>query len=261
MNTIYTAGYAGWTPDALRAAAWEVGAMLFDIRMNPTSTRAEWRKAALRQTFGSGYLHMPALGNRNYHGGPIALAAPERALSIAQAHLERTPIILLCACREWRSCHRRDAADYLARHLGASVEHLEPPVRVSPPGMLKALTVRQPWAWAIFAGKNIENRNWLTRYRGRLAIHAAKGMTRMEYESAARFCTMRGLVVPPRDALAFGAILGTVEVVDCVSLHPSPWFEGEYGLVLSHPQPFARPVPAVGALSLWEWDAHGWSEQ
>lgn len=40
---------------------------------------------------------------------------------------------------------------------------------------IPALTVRQPWAWAIARGhKPIENRTWSTTYRGPLAIHAAK---------------------------------------------------------------------------------------
>lgn len=39
---------------------------------------------------------------------------------------------------------------------------------------MKALTIRQPWAWAIFTqGKDIENRDWTTRLRGRVAIDAA----------------------------------------------------------------------------------------
>ena len=38
---------------------------------------------------------------------------------------------------------------------------------------MKALTIRQPWAWAIiFDGKDVENRSWNTSYRGDLAIHA-----------------------------------------------------------------------------------------
>jgi hypothetical protein len=40
---------------------------------------------------------------------------------------------------------------------------------------VKALTVRQPWAWAtIYAGKDVENRRWRTTYRGPLLIHAGK---------------------------------------------------------------------------------------
>jgi len=40
---------------------------------------------------------------------------------------------------------------------------------------MKALTVRQPWAWAIvFAGKDIENRTWKSKYcyGSTIAIHA-----------------------------------------------------------------------------------------
>ena len=40
---------------------------------------------------------------------------------------------------------------------------------------MKVLSVRQPWAWAIIhGGKDVENRNWDTKFRGRLAIHAGK---------------------------------------------------------------------------------------
>ena len=39
---------------------------------------------------------------------------------------------------------------------------------------MKALSVRQPWAWAIAAaGKDVENRTWRTDYRGLIAIHAS----------------------------------------------------------------------------------------
>lgn len=40
---------------------------------------------------------------------------------------------------------------------------------------MKALTVQQPWATAIFRGKDIENRTQLWTYRGPLAIHASGG--------------------------------------------------------------------------------------
>ncbi|GAA3417649.1 hypothetical protein [Streptosporangium vulgare] len=44
---------------------------------------------------------------------------------------------------------------------------------------IKALSIKQPWAWAIsrravtYAGKDVENRTWTTEYRGLLAIHAS----------------------------------------------------------------------------------------
>ena len=51
-----------------------------------------------------------------------------------------------------------------------------------------ALSIRQPWAWLIVHGwKDIENRTWRTRVRGRFLIHAAKGMTNREYLDAIEF--------------------------------------------------------------------------
>src|SRR4029077_7780438 len=49
-------------------------------------------------------------------------------------------------------------------------------------GTMKARTFRKPYAWAIIhGGKDIENRNWNTSYRGPLLIHAAKVLTRADY--------------------------------------------------------------------------------
>lgn len=50
---------------------------------------------------------------------------------------------------------------------------------------MKALSIRQPWAWAILhTGKSVENRDWYTEYRGRVLLHASKGCTRAEYGDA-----------------------------------------------------------------------------
>ena len=121
-----------------------------------------------------------------------------------------------------------------------------------------ALSVRQPWAWAIiYAGKDIENRSWQAvnhglRQRGRIAIHAAKGMTRDEYEDTDAFLTRLGHVCPAPQLLLRGGIIGSVEVVDVVSESDSPWFFGPRGLVLRDPRP-CNFVPAVGQLGYFEW--------
>lgn len=128
---------------------------------------------------------------------------------------------------------------------------------------MKALTIRQPWPWLILhGGKCIENRTWPTRYRGPLAIHAAASMTRAEWYAALMFIRERGIKppievgyeIPMRDELELGAIIGTVEVVDCVTASPSPWFTGPYGLVLRNPVALTRPIPAKGKLGLWNWE-------
>jgi hypothetical protein len=112
---------------------------------------------------------------------------------------------------------------------------------------MKAISIRQPWAWLIIhAGKNIENRTWRTDIRGRVLIHAAKGMTRIEYDDAfdvAAEIIGMGIKMPDFEKLERGGIVGAVEIVDCLSFHTSPWFFGKWGFVLKNPEPLPfRPM-------------------
>ena len=124
---------------------------------------------------------------------------------------------------------------------------------------MKALSVKQPWAWAIMsAGKDIENRDWSTSFRGTVAIHASKGMTRDEYDQVYFFVReQEGLwhaieSLPPFEKLDRGAILGTVNITGCVRSSASPWFMGDYGFVLSDPRLLAEPIPCKGQLGFWQ---------
>lgn len=129
------------------------------------------------------------------------------------------------------------------------------------PVPLKALSVRQPWAWAIlFAGKDIENRSWQAmnhglNVRGEIVIHASSGMTKREYEDAAAFMASIGVTCPPAIELWRGAVIGTVEVVDVVKESHSPWFFGPRGLVLRNPKPLV-PTPVKGCLGYFNWQDH-----
>lgn len=125
---------------------------------------------------------------------------------------------------------------------------------------MKAISIRQPWAWLILnAGKDIENRDWKTSYRGPILIHASKGMTRDEYQegvATARHArhvlgNVPGLEMPAFAALPRGGIVGQVEIVDCVSHSVSPWFFGTFGFVLRNPLtlPFRE---CKGALGIFE---------
>ncbi len=124
----------------------------------------------------------------------------------------------------------------------------------------RALSVRQPWAWAIlFAGKDVENRSWQAvnhglNVRGTIALHAAKGMTRAEYEGAKRFMADLDVECPDACDLWRGAVIGTIEVVDVVKEHTSPWFFGPRGLILENPRSCV-PVPVSGALGYFEWQS------
>lgn len=142
---------------------------------------------------------------------------------------------------------------------------------------MKVLSVKQPWALAIMhLGKDVENRTWPTGVRGRVAIHASAKLSVedwLEAECVLADLRNRGysmlrlpaarVVEGPRGGLRFlqepagivcGAILGTVEIADCVTQSASPWFFGPYGFVLRDPQPFEHPVLTRGRQGWWDWE-------
>lgn len=105
-----------------------------------------------------------------------------------------------------------------------------------------ALSIRQPWAWLILhAEKDVENRTWRTRFRGRFLIHAAKEMSRAEYNYARRFSDFvagHSVHLPAMSDLPRGGIVGEVEIVDCVRESGSLWHQdGCWGFVLKNPRP------------------------
>lgn len=121
-----------------------------------------------------------------------------------------------------------------------------------------ALSVRQPWAWAIiFAGKDIENRSAGAiragnMRPGRIAVHAATGMREAEYAWAVWRMAQDGVTVPAPADLPRGAIIGSVDVVEIVTASDSPWFGGASGLRLEGPEP-CDPIPCKGALGYFRW--------
>jgi len=125
-----------------------------------------------------------------------------------------------------------------------------------------ALSVKQPWAWAIIhAHKDIENRSAAAVRYGmkprRICIHASKGMTQDEYDCDGHFIEKTsGLTVPRPDKLVRGGIIGIVTVTEIVSAHESPWFFGPRGLVLAD-HLAVDPIPAVGQLGYFKWQESG----
>ena len=132
---------------------------------------------------------------------------------------------------------------------------------------MKALSIHQPWAWAILhAGKNVENRGWSTRYRGPLLIHASKTRSSYDREAQIDWEKVYGVALPPWDELMFGALVGVVELVDCLPVSQvtaSPWVEGPVCWVMSNPRAFTSPVPLRGAQGLFEVedDTIRWSDR
>jgi hypothetical protein len=155
---------------------------------------------------------------------------------------------------------------------------------------MKALSIRQPWAWAIVhAGKRIENRQRkdgampdICRHRGPLLLHASKGMARLECLEAFQDRQDMGVemdgIWPGAKALQRGGIVGRCRAVahlDCTGrfwFNPSSsieanltwrrgpsrgdseidmrWWAGGYALVLADVEPLPF-IECKGALGLW----------
>lgn len=120
---------------------------------------------------------------------------------------------------------------------------------------MKGLTIKQPWPYAIFhLDKNIENRDWDTNFRGRIAVHASKNVRKSEFDLSVH--AIGSMVdyeacVPPQEYLPHGMIVGLVDIVDCVDMSYSPWFVGDFGFVLENAVELPRPIAATGALGFW----------
>lgn len=103
--------------------------------------------------------------------------------------------------------------------------------------------------------KDVENRDWVTKFRGPLLIHAGLKFDREGLESVREDFPKFALPGDPetfsRDDWDLGGIIGQVEVTDCVDKSRSRWFLGRYGFVLANARklPF---VPMKGKLGFFE---------
>jgi len=127
---------------------------------------------------------------------------------------------------------------------------------------LKALSIRQPWAWAIFgAGKDVENRTWKSSVRGTIAVHAAKTLHKRGYEDYIECMAPGENPPPPYNELERGAIIGVVDIIGCHDprvdgVHPSPWYDGDFAFILENPRMLTSPIHCGGALNFWNVPPH-----
>lgn len=140
---------------------------------------------------------------------------------------------------------------------------------------MKALSIKQPWASLIAHGiKDIENRNWKTNFRGTVLIHAASKQV-SNIPSIFTDEQWKDMGEDARVAMVLNswnnsAIIGKVDIVDCVINHPSIWAEKSipqhsgffdvsrnkpiYNWVLENPVLFPEPILGVrGKLSFWDY--------
>lgn len=147
------------------------------------------------------------------------------------------------------------------------------------PGLIKAVTLWQPWATfmvltreAGLAEKAFETRSWPTHYRGPLAIHASKKLVAEAIEVYhlvpwVSFIMYKHGFKSLQD-LPFGCVLGTVELIDChktndIACHLSKaerelgdYTRGRYAWQCINPVRFEKPIPCAGHQGLWDWDPH-----
>lgn len=145
---------------------------------------------------------------------------------------------------------------------------------------MKAYTVYQPYAYATVAGlKHYETRPRRTNIRGRVAVHAGKKVLRNhdlytklwemtghdpdKYTGSALYYTECGIRTD------YGAVVGTVEIVDCVPVEEimdkltplemalGDYSPGRFAWVLENPVMFNLPIPARGQQGWWNWDVSG----
>lgn len=149
---------------------------------------------------------------------------------------------------------------------------------------MKAISVRQPWASLIVNGvKDIENRTWPCpkKYIGqRILIQASSTGGKKFKVNLTDEQMMVAIDVVFNEAISedmpFGAIIGSVEIVDCVVNHSSIWAEKTnpesmgvyqhgipnyhvqkskdiiYNWVLANPIFFEKPIACKGRLGFFD---------
>src|SRR3990167_10513383 len=133
---------------------------------------------------------------------------------------------------------------------------------------MKALSIKQPWAWLICAGyKDIENRDWFIGRKpalgGRFQNRGLELPSRI-YVHTGKIADLNALVSPHLAellrqgklrlplSLDIGAIIGEVDITGCVDKSDSLWFTGKYGFTLANPALYDKPIPYPGQLGFFE---------
>jgi hypothetical protein len=115
---------------------------------------------------------------------------------------------------------------------------------------IRGITIRQPWATCILAGKDVENRPapWKP---GWVLLHAGKRIDRPALRDPLVARAIRGR------QLGTGAVVGVARITGCHqdtddTAPCSPWAQpGAHHLVLADVHELPLPVPCTGALGPW----------
>lgn len=116
---------------------------------------------------------------------------------------------------------------------------------------MKALSIRQPYAWLIVNGhKDVENRTWRTGYRGPVLIHAGKTYPKGDHADDYSLWAPQGF--PPYRADMLGGIVGIATIIGCVTSSSSRWWIGPVGFTLADARPLPKLIPCKGELGFFD---------
>ncbi|CAI8877395.1 activating signal cointegrator 1 [Brevibacillus sp. IT-7CA2] len=138
---------------------------------------------------------------------------------------------------------------------------------------MKAITIHQPWATLIVLGeKRFETRGWSTRYRGPIAIHAAKKVDK-EICQQEPFLSVLAAHGYTANTLPTGSVVATANLIGCHSVTATKpcraalagwgyvegnelafgWYDvGRYAWEMTDVKQI-DPVSAKGQQGLWNW--------
>jgi len=124
---------------------------------------------------------------------------------------------------------------------------------------MKALSIRQPWAWLIVNGyKDIENRSWWPSeklYGQRILIHAGQTkLTQADYDAFLDITKQHKIKNYPKsvDAFEYGALVGSAVLVTAVDNSKSDWAADDcIHFVLSNAEKM-EPVLVKGQLNFFD---------
>jgi hypothetical protein len=130
---------------------------------------------------------------------------------------------------------------------------------------MKALSLSRPWDYLILHPpfKDIENRTWPTKYRGRIYVHRAKSVDIDGWQWIKSHALQLGISAHALDCIAelchiypfplqTSGLVGEIDIVDCVTESDSPWFFGPDGFVLANPKAYEQAIPYRGMPGLFE---------
>lgn len=131
-----------------------------------------------------------------------------------------------------------------------------------PSGVLKALSLKQPFAWLIANGYLlVDDRSWGTSYRGSILIHASKSL----YEEYYHYIKNHTHVpIPDKDQLEYGGVVGMAKLIFCGKPNELPAglkkdqiahfrnvHPGSYGFLFEQAMPLPL-LPCAGKLGIFE---------